>query len=65
MQMRNELKYQVLFGGNGIDDDFDDDPEDEWMQEDRPVDPDFFCRREVNSRLRQYAEGDRDWLFSY
>ena len=56
----------ALFGGKGTNDDFDDDddPDDEWSQEDRPVNPDDFSRREVNARLRQYAKGDRDWLFS-
>jgi len=67
MQMRQDLKYRALFGDKGANDDFDDDddPDDEWYQEDRPVDPDDFSRREVNSRLRQYAKGDRDWLFSF
>ena len=67
MQMRQELKYRSVFGDNGIDDDFDDenDPEYERSEEDQPFDPDVFSRREVNARLRQYAKGDRDWLFSY
>ena len=67
LQIRQELKYRALFGGNGINDDFDDetDLEDEWSQADRPVDPDYFSRREVNARLRQYARGDRKWLFSF
>jgi hypothetical protein len=67
LQIRQELKYRALFGGNGINYDFDDetDQEDEWSQEDRPVDPDYFSRREVNARLRQYARGDREWLFSF
>lgn len=66
VQMRQDLKYRALFGGKGTNDDFDDDddPDDEWSQEDRPVNPDDFSRREVNARLRQYAKGDRDWLFS-
>jgi hypothetical protein len=66
MQMRQELKYRALFGSHGWDDDFDDenDQEDERSQEDQPFDPDDFSRREVNTRLRQYARGDRDWLFS-
>ena len=66
MQMRQELKYRALFGSHGWDDDFDDenDQEDERSQEDQPFDPDYFSRREVNTRLRQYARGDRDWLFS-
>jgi hypothetical protein len=67
MQIRQDLKYRALFGGNGINDDFDDEEDlaDEWSQEDRPVNPDDFSRREVNARLRQYANGDRDWLFSF
>lgn len=62
LQIRQELKYWALFGGNGIHDDFDDetDLEDEWAQEDRPVDPDYFSRCEANARLRQYAKGDRE-----
>ena len=67
MQMRRELKYRSLFGGRGRDDLFDDDEDDEeeeGISEDRPFDPDAFSRREVNARLRQYAKGDRDWLFS-
>jgi hypothetical protein len=67
MQMRQALKYRARFGDNGIDDDFDD--EDDWeaerSPEDQPFDPDVFSRRGVNARLRQYAIGDRDWLFSY
>ena len=54
-------------GGRGRDDLFDDDEDDEeeeGISEDRPFDPDAFSRREVNTRLRQYAKGDRDWLFS-
>jgi hypothetical protein len=67
MQMRQALKYRSVFGGNEIDDDFDDenDPEYERSEEDEPFDPDVFSRREVNARLRQYTKGDRDWLFSY
>lgn len=67
MQMRQELKYRAVFGDNGIDDDFDDenDPDYERSEEGQPFDPDVFPRREVNARLRQYAKGDRDWLFSY
>ena len=67
MQMRQELKYRSVFGNSGIDDDFDDenDPEYGRSEEDQPFDPDVFSRREVNARLRQYAKGDRDWLFSY
>ena len=67
MQMRQALKYRSLFGAKGIDDDFDDenDPEYERSQEDQPFDPDVFSRREVNARLRQYARGDREWLFAY
>lgn len=63
MQIRQDLKYRALFGDDGFDD--EDDLEDEWLQEDRPVNPDDFSRRTVNARLRQYAKGDRDWLFSY
>ena len=67
VQMRRELKYRSVFGNNGIDDDFDDENDTEYdkSQEDQPFDPDVFSRREVNARLRQYARGDRDWLFSY
>lgn len=67
MQMRQELKYRSVFGSNEINDDFDDenDPEYERSEEDQPFDPDVFSRREVNARLRQYTNGDRDWLFSY
>jgi hypothetical protein len=67
MQMRQALKYRSVFGGNEIDEDFDDenDPEYERSEEDEPFDPDVFSRREVNARLRQYTKGDRDWLFSY
>ena len=39
-------------------------PEDEPPQSRRPFDPDHFSRREVNARLRQYARGEREWLFS-
>lgn len=67
MQMRQDLKHRALFGGKGTNGDFDDDddPDDEWSQEDRPINPDGFSRREVNSRLWQYANGDPDWLFSF
>ncbi len=67
MQKRQELKYQFVFGDNGIDGGFGDknDPEFERSQEDQLFDPDAFSRREVNARLLQYARGDRDWLFSY
>jgi hypothetical protein len=66
MQMRQELKYRALFGDRGWDDDFDDedDGEEEGPSEDPPCGPDGFSRRQVNARLRQYAKGDRDWLFS-
>lgn len=66
MQMRQELKYRALFGDHGQDNDFDDqdDREDEGASEDQPVDPDDFSRRKVNARLRRYANGERDWLFS-
>ena len=66
MQMRQELKYRALFGDRGRDNDFDDqdDREDEDASEDQPVDPDDFSRRKVNARLRRYANGERDWLFS-
>ena len=64
IQMRKKLQYRALFGDDRIDDDFDDenDPEYEVSQEDQPFDPDVFFRREVNARLRQYTNGDRDWL---
>jgi Plasmid pRiA4b ORF-3-like protein len=67
MQMRQEFKYRSVYGNSWIDDDFDDenDLEDERSHGDEPFDPDVFSRREVNARLRQYAKGDRDWLFSY
>jgi hypothetical protein len=61
LQIRHDLKYRAVFG-NEIIEDLDDD---EWTDETRPVDPDVFSRQEVNSRLQQYAKGDRDWLFSY
>lgn len=66
MQLRQELKYRALFGGRGWDNDLDDedDVEEEGASEERPFDPDGFSRRKVNARLRQYAKGDRDWLFS-
>jgi len=67
MQMRQELKYRSVFGDNESDDDFDDENDSEYdeSEKDPPFDPDVFSRREVNARLRQYAKGDRDWLFSY
>lgn len=67
MQMRQELKHRSVYGNSWIDDDFDDenDMEDGRSYGDEPFDPDVFSRREVNARLRQYAKGDRDWLFSY
>jgi Plasmid pRiA4b ORF-3-like protein len=67
MQMRQELKYRSVFGDNESDDDFDDEDDSEYdeSEKDSPFDPDLFSRREVNARLRQYAKGDRDWLFSY
>lgn len=68
MQMRQELTYRARLGGHGREHDFDfndeDDRDAEGVSEDRPVDPDDFSRREVNARLRQYARGDRDGLFS-
>jgi hypothetical protein len=63
MQIRQDLKFRALFGDGDFED--EEDLEDEWSQEDRPVNPDDFSRREVNARLLQYANGDRDWLFSY
>ena len=62
-------KYRALFGDRDWDDDFDDEEDDGEEEEeessgDRPFDPDGFSRRQVNARLRQYAKGDRDWLFS-
>ena len=62
LQMRQDLKYRALFG-HGWDHDIDFDDED-WPSGDRPFDPDAFSRRQVNARLRKYAKGDRDWLFS-
>ncbi len=65
MQVRQKLKYRAVFGDDGRDDDFDD--EDDWRDESlgyQTFDPDKFSRRDVNVRLRQYAMGDRDWLFS-
>ena len=65
MQMRQKLKYRAVLGDDGRDDDFDD--EDDWEDESlgyQAFDPDKFSRRDVNVRLRQYAIGDRDWLFS-
>lgn len=60
-----KIQYRALFGDRDWDDDFDDDEDDgEESSEDRPFDPDGFSRRQVNARLRQYAKGDRDWLFS-
>ncbi len=67
MQIRQELNYRSVFGNNWSDDDFDDenDLEYESFQEEQLFDPDRFCHHEVNARLRQYTNGDRDWLFSY
>ncbi|SJM93185.1 conserved hypothetical protein [Crenothrix polyspora] len=65
MQMRHELKYRAVFGDDGRHDDFDD--QDDWESENlayQAFDPDQFSRRNVNIRLRHYAKGDRDWLFS-
>ena len=68
LQMRHELAYRARFGSHGRERDVDFNDEDErdaeGVAEDRPVDPDDFSRREVNARLRQYARGDRDGLFS-
>lgn len=68
LQMRHELAYQARVGGHGREYDVDFNDEDEWdaegVSEDRPIDPNVFSRREVNARLRQYARGDRDGLFS-
>ncbi len=65
MQVRQKLKCRAVFGNNGRDDGFDDG--DDWEDESlgyQSFDPDKFSRRDVNVRLRQYAIGDRDWLFS-
>ena len=68
LQMRQGLTYRARFGGHGREHDFDFNDEDdrgvEGVSADRPVDPDDFSRREVNARLRQYASGDREGLFS-
>lgn len=68
MQMRQGLKYRARFGGHRREHDFDFNDEDDWdaegVSEERPVDPDGFSRCEVNARLRQYARGDREGLFS-
>jgi hypothetical protein len=66
MQMRQRLKFRAVFGYRSMDDDDEDDEEleDEPPQSRRQFDPDHFSRREVNARLRQYARGDREWLFS-
>ncbi len=65
LQMWQDLKYRALFGqGWDHDLDFDDEDDEEWPPGDRPFDPDAFSRRSVNARLRQYARGDREWLFS-
>jgi hypothetical protein len=61
MRMRKKRKSSKLSRHNRIEDDLDD----EWSEEARPIDPDAFSRRKVNARLRQYTKGDRDWLFSY
>jgi len=57
MQMRKNLKYRAVFGDDA------DDWEDEKLEY-PSFDPDKFSRRNVNVRLRQYAKGDHDWLFS-
>ncbi len=66
MQMRQRLKFRAVFGYRSMDDDDEDDEEleDEPPQSRRQFDPDHFSRREVNARLRRYARGDREWLFS-
>lgn len=67
MQMRQALKFRAVFGYSLVDDEgYEDDNEleDDPLQSHRPFDPDHFSRREVNTRLRRYARGDRDWLFS-
>lgn len=59
MHMKHELEYKAM---GLMDDDFDDGESDE----DKEVfDPEKFSRSEVNERLKKYADGDRDWLFSY
>ena len=63
MQIRQNLKYRAVFGDESFDD--EDDLDDDMSLEDQPVDPDEFSRRIVNARLRQYANGDRAWLFSF
>jgi hypothetical protein len=62
MQIRQELKYRAVFGCDSWD---ENDLEYEIDQENQPIDPDIFSRRAVNTRLKQYINGDRDWLFSY
>lgn len=64
MEMRQRLKFRAVFGDASMDDDDEDDLGDEASEGCGPFDPDCFSRREVNRRLRQYARGERDWLFS-
>lgn len=65
MQMRQELKYRAVFGNEKQEDDLDDEYDGESESLAYPAfDPDQFSRRPVNIRLRRYAKGDRDWLFS-
>ncbi len=62
MEIRDNLKYRAL---GMIHENFDNECEEYQDSEDNLFDPDKFSRREVNNRLKQYANGDRDWLFRY
>ncbi len=60
MEIRDDLKYRAL---GMIDENFDNECEEYQDSEDNLFDPDKFSCHEVNNRLKQYATGDRDWLF--
>lgn len=62
MEIRDNLKYRSL---GMIDENFDNKCEEYQDSEDNLFDPDTFSRREVNNHLKQYTNGDREWLFRY
>ena len=67
-EMRQRLTLRAIFGDalmNDNDYDHEEDRGGETSEGGGWYAPDRFSRREVNVRLRQYASGDRDWLFSY
>jgi hypothetical protein len=70
MEMRDDLKCKALgikidIGRDYLDEDDEYDDEYEYLDaEGNLFDPDVFNIDRINGRLRQYASGDREWLFA-